>query len=402
MEWFLFQLFRTELIHREHPSSPMRSTAQQTSSEIFLAAVKRGAKRRARLSQKILAAGKIFSTPIASGNGEYLIDLSFGSPPQKASAIVDTGSDLIWVQCLPCQSCYTAIRAKFDPTKSSSYAAGLPYQSCNTSCQYNYMYGDDSSTSGALSFDSITIRTSTITNVAFGCGHRNLGTFAGAGGLMGLGQGPLSLISQAGAITSKIFSYCLVPLGINKTSPMYIGDSAAAGSDIAYTPLLNNIVNPSFYYVGLTGISVAGKAVNYPAGTFSIDTSGQGGFILDSGTTLTYLNTAAFTAVVAACKEAIPYPEVNGSSYGLNYCFSTAGGTTPTYPSMVFHFTGVDFTLPPPPSREHLRCSRYAGQRLLGYGCEHRLQYPGQHTAAKPLDCARYCQQASWFQDRKH
>lgn len=176
---------------------------------------------------------------------------------------------------------------------------GLPYQSCNTSCQYNYMYGDDSSTSGALSFDSITIRTSTITNVAFGCGHRNLGTFAGAGGLMGLGQGPLSLISQAGAITSKIFSYCLVPLGINKTSPMYIGDSAAAGSDIAYTPLLNNIVNPSFYYVGLTGISVAGKAVNYPAGTFSIDTSGQGGFILDSGTTLTYLNTAAFTAVVA-------------------------------------------------------------------------------------------------------
>ncbi|XP_024360239.1 aspartic proteinase nepenthesin-2 isoform X2 [Physcomitrium patens] len=323
MEWFLFQLFRTELIHREHPSSPMRSTAQQTSSEIFLAAVKRGAKRRARLSQKILAAGKIFSTPIASGNGEYLIDLSFGSPPQKASAIVDTGSDLIWVQCLPCQSCYTAIRAKFDPTKSSSYAAGLPYQSCNTSCQYNYMYGDDSSTSGALSFDSITIRTSTITNVAFGCGHRNLGTFAGAGGLMGLGQGPLSLISQAGAITSKIFSYCLVPLGINKTSPMYIGDSAAAGSDIAYTPLLNNIVNPSFYYVGLTGISVAGKAVNYPAGTFSIDTSGQGGFILDSGTTLTYLNTAAFTAVVA--REAPRRPT-------LPWCFISLVWISPSLP----------------------------------------------------------------------
>lgn len=301
------QVLRAELIHREHPSSPLRSATLKSKSEIFLAAIKRGQERRTRLSHHLLATGKLFTTPVASGNGEYLVDIAFGTPPQKSSAIVDTGSDLNWVQCLPCQACYATTSAKFDPTKSGSYKTigctsalcnDLPYKSCTTSCNYDYLYGDGSSTSGDLSSETVTIGTGTIPNVAFGCGHSNLGTFAGAGGLVGLGQGPLSLISQLGAVTAKKFSYCLVPLGSAKTSPLYIGDSAVAGG-VAWTPMLANRVNPTFYYAGVTGITIAGKAVNYPAGTFDIDASGQGGFILDSGTTLTYLETAAFTPVLA-------------------------------------------------------------------------------------------------------
>lgn len=147
-----------------------------------------------------------------------------------------------------------------------------------------------------MSSETLTIGTGAIPNVAFGCGHSNLGSFAGAGGLVGLGRGPLSLISQASAVVSKRFSYCLVPLGSAKTSPLYIGDAAAAG--VAYTPMVTNDANPTFYYVGVTGITVAGHAVSYPAATFDIDRSGQGGFILDSGTTLTYLEAAAFAPVL--------------------------------------------------------------------------------------------------------
>ncbi|KAG0557511.1 hypothetical protein M758_11G132800 [Ceratodon purpureus] len=349
------KVVRVELIHREHPSSPLRSATLKTSGEIFVAAVQRGHERRARLSRQVKAAGRLFQTPVASGNGEYLVDISFGSPPQKSTAIVDTGSDLIWVQCLPCQSCYLANSAKFDPSKSSSYAAvgcgsnfctNLPFQTCTTSCQYDYLYGDGSSTSGALASETLTIGTGAIPNVAFGCGHSNLGSFAGAGGLVGLGKGPLSLISQAGAVASKKFSYCLVPLGSAKTSPLYVGDSAVAGG-VAYTPMVTNNANPTFYYAGVTGITVAGKAVTYPAATFDIDGSGQGGFILDSGTTLTYLDTAAFTPVLAAVKAEIPYPEADGSFYGLEFCFSTAGVNNPTYPSMVIHFEGADYALAP-------------------------------------------------------
>jgi hypothetical protein len=215
--------------------------------------------------------------------------------------------DLNWVQCLPCEACYTTASAKFDPSKSGTYKTvgcasalcnDLPFKSCTTSCQYDYLYGDGSSTSGALSSDTVTIGTGAVPNVAFGCGHSNLGSFAGAGGLVGLGQGPLSLISQLGGVTAKKFSYCLVPLGSAQTSPLFIGDSAIAAG-VAYTPLLSNKINPTFYYAGVTGITVAGKKVNYPAGTFDIDASGQGGLILDSGTTLTYLETAAFTPVLA-------------------------------------------------------------------------------------------------------
>jgi hypothetical protein len=310
------------LIHREHASSSLKSATPKTTSEIFLAAVKRGHERRARVAQHVLAGGSLFTTPVASGNGEYLVDISYGTPPQKSSAIVDTGSDLNWVQCLPCETCYATTSAKFDPSKSSTYRTVgctsnfcnvLPFKSCTTACQYDYLYGDGSSTSGALSSDTVTIGTGTVPNVAFGCGHSNLGSFAGAGGLVGLGQGQLSLISQIGGVAVKKFSYCLVPLGSAKTSPLYIGDSAVAGG-VAYTPMVTNNVRSSFYYAGVTGITVAGKTVNYPAGTFSIDASGRGGMIFDSGTTLTYLETAAFNPVLAVHTKRSNLTEILDSS----------------------------------------------------------------------------------------
>lgn len=75
----------------------------------------------------------------------------------------------------------------------------LPTESCTSgSCHYNYMYGDGSSTSGVFSTETITFGTGGGATVAFGCGTNNLGSFSGAGGLVGLGQGPVSLISQVG------------------------------------------------------------------------------------------------------------------------------------------------------------------------------------------------------------
>lgn len=73
---------------------------------------------------------------------------------------------------------------------------------------------------------------------------------------------------------SKIFFYCLVLLGINKISFMYIGDLVVVGLDIVYMFLFNNIVNFLFYYVGFMGIFVVGKVVNYLVGMFSIDIFG--------------------------------------------------------------------------------------------------------------------------------
>jgi len=118
-----WQGFITELIHREHPSSPLRSATAKTTGEIFIDAVKRGHARQESLAKHVLASvgAAAFQSPVSAGSGEYLVDISIGTPAQKFTSIVDTGSDLTWVQCLPCTECYTQTGAKFDPTKSSSY-----------------------------------------------------------------------------------------------------------------------------------------------------------------------------------------------------------------------------------------------------------------------------------------
>jgi hypothetical protein len=62
-----------------------------------------------------------FESGVSAGTGEYLMSLSLGTPPQQFAAIVDTGSDLNWVQCLPCRVCYQQTSDKFDPSRSSTY-----------------------------------------------------------------------------------------------------------------------------------------------------------------------------------------------------------------------------------------------------------------------------------------
>ncbi len=172
---------------------------------------------------------------------------------------------------------------------------------CDGGCEYEYGYGDGSSTSGVFATDLVTLGTGSVPNIGFGCGHTNLGGFSGAGGLVGLGQGPLSLISQLNSPTvSKKFSYCLVSLSSPNTSSLIFGDTAvSSATGVAYTPIVHNPINPTYYYIGLAGISVAGRSVLYPTGSFAIDdATGNGGLILDSGTTLTYLEVGAYIAVL--------------------------------------------------------------------------------------------------------
>lgn len=47
-----------------------------------------------------------------------------------------------------------------------------------------------------------------------------------------------------------------------------------------------------------------------------------------------------------AFRAAIKYTVVDGSTYGLDLCYSIAGVTNPTFPDMVIHFTGANFVLP--------------------------------------------------------
>ena len=179
----------------------------------------------------------------------------------------------------------------------------LPLKACAANvCQYQYTYGDQSNTNGDLAFETISFNngagTQSVPNFAFGCGTQNLGTFAGAAGLVGLGQGPLSLNSQLSSTFANKFSYCLVSLNSAAASPLTFG-SVASAANIQYTPIVQNVRHPTYYYVLLNSIEVGGQPLPLDRSVFAIDqATGRGGTIIDSGTTITMLTMPAYNAVL--------------------------------------------------------------------------------------------------------
>ena len=183
----------------------------------------------------------------------------------------------------------------------------VTFETCDarSTCNYTYSYGDGSNTLGVLSVETVTVGSTSVPGIGVGCGHSNEGSFAGADGIVGLGQGPLSLPSQLNPSVAHIFSYCLVSSGSQgstTSSPITFGD-APENSGVKYTPLLENPLAPTFYYVGVEGITVGRRKVIIPSSVFEITDAGSGGVILDSGTTITYWMTQALTPILAVRKS---------------------------------------------------------------------------------------------------
>lgn len=327
-------------------------------------AVLRSQPAAAAVGSKVVAAAGGFEAPVSASNGEYITTVTLGTPGRVFSVIVDTGSDLTWVQCSPCSDCYPQNQSLFSPSMSTSYSklpcnsalcTGLPFPMCNNnSCVYWYAYGDGSLTTGDFVYDTITLditngQQQQVPDFAFGCGHDNEGSFAGAAGILGLGQGPLSFPSQLTSIFQGKFSYCLVDwqAAPNQTSPLLFGEAAAPLlPGVTYIGLVTNPQNPTFYYVNLTGISVGTQLLTIPEGTFDINPVGAGGAIFDSGTTITTLAEAAYTAVLNAMNTStMVYPRTEAVP-GLDLCFAGSNAQLPNVPTLTFHFEGADMVLP--------------------------------------------------------
>lgn len=325
---------------------------------------KRGHRRVQRLNAMLLAGDDGVQAPVHAGNGEFLMELSIGTPPTSYHAIVDTGSDLIWTQCEPCKECYEQDTPIFDPKKSSSFSKipcsnslceALPQSSCakGESCEYLYTYGDYSSTQGILATETFKFGDVLVPSVGFGCGGDNQGDgFTQGEGLVGLGRGPLSLVSQ---LKEPKFSYCLNSIGDTKsTSTLLMGSLAninanntSSDNAVITTPLIKNPVQPSFYYLSLEGISVGTIRLSMKESTFTLQEDGKGGLIIDSGTTITYLEDRAYSMVR---KEFVAQTKLDvdeSASTGLDLCFKVPPGSTEVkVPKLVFHFDGGDLELP--------------------------------------------------------
>ncbi len=284
------------------------------------------------------------------------MQVGIGSPvPLNLHFILDTGSDLIWTQCAPCinDSCVRQADPIYNPSRSSSFRndscssvfCKAVQGQCDTlrHCNYFFMYGDFSLTTGNMAYETFSLskigsqQRASLPGISFGCGRGQGGDFSTSAGIIGMGRGPLSLVSQIGSSINNVFSYCLGSItNSSQISPLFLGKTRLSPFRRRVTPLIHNQVNPSFYYLSLRGISVAGKLVDIPKGTFQIKPNGNGGIIIDSGTTLTYLEDPAYKPFLAAVRSSIRALPVDGSSVGFDLCYDPESAIQ--FPSIAFHF----------------------------------------------------------------
>ncbi|KAI3925266.1 hypothetical protein MKW92_006173 [Papaver armeniacum] len=329
-----------------------------------------------------------FSTPVyPQSYGGYSVSLTFGTPPQTSIPFVlDTGSNLVWFPCTDhyiCQNCsFSSSSPKSNPViqsykpklSSSSKLIGCQNPKCSwihhgsdddiqsrcqecapgvTNCAqicppYLIIYGSGSTT-GLLLSETLHLKPKRVPNFVVGCSRFSLRIPTG---IAGFGRGEASLPSQLGV---NKFSYCLLSHRFDnteKSTQLVLHTGSGSGdtktTGVNYTPFVKNPVGFSvYYYVGLRKITVGGKKVKIPYDFLSLGADGNGGTIVDSGSTFTFMEGRIFELVASEIENQVRRhykraSEVEMSS-GLKPCFELPKnhkGMKIELPRLSFHFKG--------------------------------------------------------------
>ncbi|CAL5055573.1 unnamed protein product [Urochloa decumbens] len=343
--------FTVPLHHRHGPCSPLTTKNMPTLAE----KLQRDNLRAANIQRKFSAAigiGGAFqqsdaTVPTTLGASlntlEYVITVGLGTPASTQTVLIDTGSDVSWVQCKPCSQCHSQADPLFDPSSSSTYSPfscgsatctqlGQEGNGCSSSqqCQYIVKYGDGSTTTGTYSSDTLALGSNTVSNFQFGCSNVESGFNDQTDGLMGLGGGAQSLVSQTAGTFGSAFSYCLPPTA-GSSGFLTLG---AGTSGFVTTPMLRSSQIPTFYGVRLQAIRVGGTQLNIPTSAFSA------GAIMDSGTIITRLPRTAYSALSSAFKAGMKQYKSAPASGILDTCFNFKGQTSISIPTVALVFSG--------------------------------------------------------------
>ncbi|XP_028789633.1 aspartic proteinase-like protein 2 [Neltuma alba] len=297
--------------------------------------------------------------------GLYYTKVKLGSPPREFNVQIDTGSDILWVNCNTCgdcpQSSQLEIQLNFFDTASSSTSALISCSDpvCTSStqnaatectpqvnqCSYSFQYGDGSGTSGfyvsdAMYFDMIlgqSMLANSSAKVVFGCSTYQSGdltkTDKAVDGIFGFGPGALSVISQLSSrgITPKVFSHCLKGEG-NGGGILVLGEILEPS--LAYSPL---VPSQPHYNLILQSIGVNGRILPINPAVFA--TSNNRGTIVDTGTTLAYLVQEAYDPLVNAITTIVSQHATPIISKG-SQCYLASTSVGDIFPSVTLIFAG--------------------------------------------------------------
>ncbi|KAG8635599.1 probable aspartyl protease At4g16563 [Manihot esculenta] len=341
--------------------------------------------------------------PLREVRDGYLISLNIGTPPQVIQVYMDTGSDLTWVPCgnlsFDCVDCDDYKNSKLMGIFSSSYSSSSYRESCaspyctdihssdnyfdpctvagcslttllKSTCSrpcpsFAYTYGAGGVVTGTLTKDTLRVHgsgssvTRDIPNFCFGCVGS---TYHEPIGIAGFGRGALSLPSQLGLL-QKGFSHCFLAFKYannpNISSPLVIGDMALSSIDkMQFTPMLKSPMYPNYYYIGLEAVTVSNmSATQVPLSLREFDSQGNGGMLIDSGTTYTHLPEPFYSQLLSILESMINYPRAKDVEMraGFDLCYkvpcphnnNSLTDDDNIFPSITFHFlNNVSVVLP--------------------------------------------------------
>lgn len=223
----------------------------------------------------------------------YYVDMLVGTPPQRVSLIVDTGSGVTAFPCRSCRHCGRHIDPNFDFERSKTAkwvpCGGKCTATCRGGhCQYHQGYTEGSSITGWYFLDQVSLGDAIQRNPpvqsTMGCHQDENRLFytQKANGIMGIrppaGRGAPTIFEQLWAdkahVNSKIFALCLGEWG---------GRLVVGGHNESYHkgPIQWTSVSTKggYYQLALQAFVVDGQEIRGPFGTAMVD----------SGTTYTYM-----------------------------------------------------------------------------------------------------------------
>ncbi|KAI4341849.1 hypothetical protein MLD38_026523 [Melastoma candidum] len=266
----------------------------------------------------------------------YYANVSIGTPSLTYMVALDTGSDLFWLPC-DCSHCVKGLettsgeRLEFNiySPNASSTSSIIPCNSsiCGqqsgqcpstpTGCIYEVAYLSNGTSSAGILVEDVLHLTkdeepsnAITTNITFGCGQIQTGSFldgAAPNGLFGLGMSNMSvpsMLANQGLIPNS-FSMCFSADGVGRIN---FGDEGS--SDQGETPFNLGQSHPT-YTVGIVQINVGGKAANVEFDA-----------IFDSGTSFTYLNDPAYSFISKTFNDLAQQSRYDDASLPFEYCYA--------------------------------------------------------------------------------
>ncbi|NP_001333817.1 aspartyl protease APCB1-like [Solanum lycopersicum] len=277
-----------------------------------------------KIAKSLSAATKLDSSanfPVRGNihsEGLYYTYMLVGNPPKPYFLDIDTGSDLMWIQCdAPCTSCAKGAHPLYKPRNVNMIPPKNPYcvevqenlrskycDNCHQ-CDYEIEYADRSSSVGVLAKDELQLvlanGTGTKPNVVFGCAYDQQGTLlntlASTDGILGLSRAPISLPSQLAShgLINNVIGHCLRT--DTNGGYLFLGNDFVPQWRMSWVPMLNNPF-PNLYQAQLMKMNYGGKDLQLGSRGY-----GQDSVVFDSGSTYTYFTDQAYKALISMLEE---------------------------------------------------------------------------------------------------